>query len=348
MVTYSGIPTTIQLDASLLERYVNATSQDECQFWGVNTGNPVVSGCTTFYTREQRLNLSQYLNDALDLLEPFLNFTLRDRWFVDEPMPYMASYHLRWCYVKALGKLKIVHTQVGIAVDLTHDPAEVIAFASPTLDSSELRIFHPGTQEEIIPSSVVFAGNQCSIFIPRCRLVTIAAQINDEKSGLDYQDDDNFEDAVDIDWYSTDASDQITFIKTNSDCDNPPCTEETETGCGIIMNSKTSFIKVYPATWSRNAWSARAWCAGEYSRTLVSYKTSSPNIMADRIILQLAHALMPEACGCDYIRKFWAQARTFPDNPSPQQSENPFGIYDGAYAAYRWAQSHRIMRAGIL
>lgn len=340
----------------LLTRYILALGSSECQFWGVDTsasptGPPVDVQCTKWFTRNQRLVLGQFLTEAVENLEETLNFALRDRWITDEQLPFQRSYHTRWNYIESPGIMATSNIALSETVDHTNDPAEIGPVATTVTDTKEVHVFFEGTDEEIIPSKITIAGGQLDIEIPRCRMVLPSAQINDEAWGVDYTDLAKFEDEVDIKRIYTDTSVQATMIKCHQCNSSTPCTDETETGCIKVKNAITGYIKITPATYSGGAWSySNCGCRCGYSNVRVNYKIYKPTTLtSDRIILQLAHALMPEApCGCDYIRRYWAQARTNPEALDAVRLNCPYGTNDGAYNAWRWALNKRLIRASIL
>lgn len=337
----------------LLTRYIMALGSSECQFWGVDTsastiGPPVDVQCTKWFTRNGRLTLGQYLQEAVTMLENALNFGLYTRWITDEQHPYQHSYHTRWNNIVAGGIRGVTTIAINSVVDHTGDPAIIGPIATTVTDESEIHIYFNGLNEEIIPEDVTISGGNVTITVPRCRMVLPSKQINTEDWGVDYTDLANFEDGVDIKRIYNDTSTQVEMVKCHN-CSEIPCQEETATGCLLVKNPLTGFVKVTPATYSSGTWTrSGSNCGCGYRHIRLNYQIAAPEVYADRVILQLAHALMPESpCGCQYVRNYWANARNNPDMVDEVRMTNPFGQNDGCYSAYRWAVANKIRRMGL-
>lgn len=72
-----------------------------------------------------------------------------------------------------------------------------------------------------------------------------------------------------------------------------------------------------------------------------------PTVQQIDMIIRLAHSKMPdEPCGCDISQRLWKRDRNIPELLTAERLQCPFGINDGAWIAYKWAQSMKKLRIG--
>lgn len=72
-----------------------------------------------------------------------------------------------------------------------------------------------------------------------------------------------------------------------------------------------------------------------------------PTVQQIDMIIRLAHSKMPdEPCGCEVAQAFWKRDRNIPEILTAERLQCPFGINDGAWIAYKWAQSMKKLRIG--
>jgi hypothetical protein len=338
-----------------LARYAQLTFHQECQFFGVENGASTPYFCKRYWTKENRDQVTMYLNEAQRLLEESLNFTLSKIWIADEQHPSQASYHTRWGYLIEPGIRAVDDIELCAPVDLQGsfailDPAIVGPIAYTGLIEEEIKVYYPDTDIEIHPSFIDLDGVWLTIEIPRCRLVTQDAQLlNTENSGIEYTDDGNFLSCVDVKRVYNDPSTQA-VMTTLGNCLDAPCAEETETGCILIKNAVTGYVKISPATYSNGAWTRNS-CCQEYVKVLLNYHTGvlPRNMNPEQQVMRLAHSLMPESpCGCDWVKQYWDNARSTPTFLHKDRLNNPYGLGDGAWMAWRWVITNRLIRGGLL
>lgn len=346
-----------------LAKYAQLAAIPECFLLGVADPNVAADECNPIWSYSQRAMIAKYLREAQDEIEQVTHYPLAPRWFTDESHPYRVPLHLDWHKVIETGVKAVANIGLAQAVDHTADPAVVGPIATTVTDPDEIIVYHPGTDIEIVPSSIVIAGGNVTINIPRCRLVTQAAQDNDE-NGIDYTDTGcssfgptgSFECFVDVKRVYNDASTQGTLVwpHQSSDCAYcgcPSCGEYTHDACVYIKNAESGAVDLLKAAYADGAWTADSCTCHcslpSYAR--VNYRAGMTPLskQAEDAIIRLAHAKMPsEPCGCGTVQSMWKRDRNVPEVLTRERLNCPFGLSDGAWVAWRFANalaSRRLM-----
>lgn len=350
------VPTTLDLTAENpvipLSKFAQLTMHTEYQFFGVHDDNAYQYQCNRYWTKTMRDWVNYYLNLAQSLMENELNFTLSPRWITNEQFPIRNSrkYHTRWGYIIEPGIEAIANVSLGETVEYGEEPAKIGPIATTLTATSEIQVFHPGTDDPIVASNVVIANGFLTIYIPKARLVTAAAMVNTVVNGIMPDDNSNFEAEVDIKRIYNDPSTQAIFTKIQGDCATPPCSEEDVTGCITFLNKTTGHALVNMATYSSGAWIANtaAECQSGYYKVFLNYKTGwlPSNINVIHPLMQLAMSLLPDPpCSCSWIQQYWTNARQVPEDA---EYDNPFGEGSGAELAWRWVHRTRYLRGGVI
>lgn len=344
-----------------LSRYAQILGISEDQFFGINNPATRTESCHPIWTLADRLMIARYLKEAQTEIEQVTNFPLSPRWFVDEFKYYGYPVHSTWKKVIAAGFRNT--STIHAAMPLVYATDPVAFFHATTLtDADEIRVFHPGTEIEIIPSSVVISGGNVLIEVPWARLVKLSKQNNDE-SGLAYADvppsaTSPYESTVDIVRVYNDTSIQGGLFWHHRDsggsCDCncawccATCGDYTENACIYIRNPESGALDLLPATFGENTlvWSASCstcYCSAPDSVRL-NYKAGLDPIteQVEDAIIRLAHSKMPSPpCGCGVANEYWMRDRNVPDNISFEQAACRFGKSDGAYFAWKQANAIR-------
>ena len=72
-----------------------------------------------------------------------------------------------------------------------------------------------------------------------------------------------------------------------------------------------------------------------------------PTVQQLDMIMRLAHSKMPDTpCGCSAAVEVWERDRNIPDFLTPDRLECPFGINDGSWITWKWAQTMKHLRLG--
>ena len=348
-----------------LARYAQLAGYAEDQFFGLNNPDTQQEACKPIWTLPERAMIARYLGEAQEEIEQVVGYPLSPRWFTDEQHPFAYPIAARWMKIIAAGFRQVSTIQAGVSVSYATDPSVVIVNTIVT-DENEIRVFHPGTETEIIPSSVTIVGNVATIEIPRARLVK-ASKINNPSDGLDYTDippsaTSPFTATVDVAHVFTDDSIQGGLIwshKASSgtcacDCGCATCGEYSQTACVYVRNPDLGIVDVLPAAYTNSTWQSSL-CSTCYC--------DDPNILklnyyaglqtltkqAEDAIIRLAHAKMPSApCGCGVVHEMWTRDRHTPQVLDAVRLQCPFGLSDGAWTAWRFANAMKAQRGLVM
>src|SRR5690606_14969886 len=135
----------------------------------------------------------------------------------------------------------------------------------------------------------------------------------------------------------------------NNACDGG-CNECTHSACIYVRDHRNGYLDVRPASYSNGEWTAAYPCR-RYERGRLNYRCGLQklNLQAEMAILRLAHAKSPEApCSCEKTSHLWQRDRDVPEVLTRERLECPFGLSNGAWIAWKFAQSLKHYRAGVL
>lgn len=357
-----------EASAVRLALYAHIIEYDECAFWGVNPPSNVDTGCRKVWTKNQRDTVSYYLAEAQEEIEDLLGYFLSPRWVVgtldeasfeqerlvdNQPLQH-GHYLARWGMVIEPG-VKATETVVsGTAVNHATDPAVVGPIAVPAGTAvEEIVVYHPDSEITVSPSSVVIAGGNVTIEIPRCRLVKLD-RVDNDKQGLDYNDLNNFESTVDVVRVYNDPSTNAVIVGPNRSsclCAGAGCGNCEQTACIRIEDQRTGHITARPGSYSNGSWSSSGncnCCSGSQVRMYYRAGFQQLSRQGREMIVRLTHSKMPEPpCACDVTNNLWVRDRNIPDALTRERLNCPFGLNDGAWIAYRFAMAKRLQR-GLL
>jgi len=344
-------------NAVRLARYAQLAGFSECAFWGVyNEADPVNEACRPIQTLFQRQSIAKYLGEAQEEIEQVAGYPLSVRWFTDE-VPYNCRVRARWQKVIEMGIMATADIALGAVVDHTTDPAVIGPIATTVTDVDEIHVYHPGTDIEIDPSSITIAGGNVTIEIPRCRLVI---DPDNPDGGWDYADvgmcgasvpvPGVFECEVDVKRVYNDSSTSATLVYphkascSSGSCCCPTCSEYTHEACGYVYNSAGGLIDVLYASLVGSVWTAACsicYCSTpELVRLYYRAGMTPLTAQAEDAIIRLAHAKMPKPpCGCGALMEMWTRDRNVPEVLDAARLNCPFGLSDGAWIAWKFANA---------
>ena len=340
-----------------LPRYAQMAEIPETMFFGIRVDADFEGECDLIWLKSERDMIARYLNEAQFEIENEVNYPLHPKWFADEEHPYAFPVISKWGKLIEVGIRVEANEALADAVNHATDPAVVGPTAVVATDPDEIRVYHPGTDIEIIPSSIEIDGaGDVTIEIPRARLVTEAAS-NNTRQGIDYADTGiggSFEQTVDIRRvYTSNAVNAV--LKWPHACSVGVCCtcgDFQSDACMYIQNKSVGIITTLPATYSAGAWGAASVCCrGNPSIMEINYKAGLNPIhaQAEDAIFRLAHAKMPhEPCGCEYVKKIWTRDRNVPKLLTRERINCPFGMSDGAWTAWRFSQAIRQIGMGLI
>lgn len=359
------VPSSAQLideseNAIKLARYAQIIEFPECAFFGVRYDNDALAACQHIWRHHERASIARYLNEAQIEIEQVTGYPLSPKWFEQEQQPYQCrSIKTRWSKLLAAGVRAVSNIALNEPVDHSTDPAVVGPVVTTVTDWHEIKVYHPGTDFEIEPSAIAIAGGQVTIEIPRCRLV-LAALEDTPQDGLDYDDvgtcvssfsagtPGSFECEVDVKRVYTDTTDQGTLVyphgKSCACVQN--CTEDTDAACVYIRDAELGFVDV-----RRETISSLCTCGARLTYVRMNYQAGvvSPTSQMEDAIIRLAHVKMPHSpCGCEQVTDMWARDRHVPDVLDRERLNCPFGLSDGAWTAWKFANALQVKRASVL
>lgn len=350
-------------NAVRLARYAQLAGFSECAFWGVfNSADPQNEACRPIQSLSQRAMIARYLTEAQDEIEQVCGYPLAPRWFTDQ-LPYAPIIHAKQRKVIEIGVRAVSNISIGAAVTFAADPSTVGPIATTVTDEDEIHVYHPGTDVEIDPSAITIAGGNVTISIPRCRLVT---DPNNPDSGWDYADvppsaTSPFDATVDVKRVYNDDTTAGVFVwphQSSESCDCictcgcDVCGEYTHEACLYVRNGETGAIDALYAHLVGSVWTASCPCfCGMPELIRVNYRAGLTPLtkQAEDAVIRLAHAKMPKPpCGCGPLMEMWTRDRETPDVLTRERENCPFGLSQGSWIAWRFANAMRVFRMGVL
>lgn len=332
--------------------YAQLVGYDECAYFGIRHPDPpAVHANKPLWMKSERDQVIYYLAEAQSEIENLMGYPLKARWFEDQRRAYRRPLFARHRHIIEAGVRATTAISSGVTVDHSADPAVVGPVATTVTDEDEIAVYHPGTTIEIHPSLITIAGGNVTIEIPRCRTLTEAGE--SVNTGVNYEDTTPtgyFEQTVDIGRVYNDPSTQgvLAYPYGRGCCAS--CSGETETACIVIRNHRQGELDIMRGSYSAGAWartSATCLCGCKPSYVEVNYKAGLDSLdrQAQNAIMRLAHAKMPHSpCNCDPPNWLWERDRRIPSPITKERLNCPFGIEDGAWVAYQFAESLRIQR----
>lgn len=331
-----------QVSAVTLPRYAQIIGYSEYAFFGVSSEENDHYACREIWNRAQRDDILGTLAEAQEDIERILHYPIGKKWFADERHKFNKHILSEYGRIIAIGTKVTVDISLGATVDLSTDPCHV--HVSPVVlpsDFSEVKIFYPGTDVEITPSNISQGSsiNSLLVEIPRCRLVAESYWENPEE-GWVYSDDTKFTSTVDIKRVYNDPTTQAKLIYRDPDTDFDL---ELETLTGLY-NPKPEIGEMVAEILSRN-------CCHNYFQVKINYCAGAIPVTRsmENAIVRLAHSKMAtEPCGCDITQRLWKRDRFIPQILTAERINCPFGMSDGAWYAWKWANNNELVRISPL
>lgn len=345
---------TLEFPAISLARYAARIGYADCAFFGVHDPDDDVRSCRAIWTAPERAMIAWALGEAQEELEQELRYFLRPKWTREERTDWRPIMQTVWGYVLEGGVISDIKVGDSIAVNYATDPATVTF--NTTCAADDLRVFHEDTDTEIVPTSVAVVAGVATIRIPLCRLVDPAYEDNPD-GGWEPSASATWRAAeVDVRCITNDPSTQAHIVWRVSDtglCCTPGCTDHQHDGCLYVRRSEIGTVDVHRATYSEGVWTASACvcncCTPDWAELYYYSGLTTLSKQAEDAIIRLAHSKMPsEPCGCQSTQRLWQRDRYTPDVLTRERINNPFGLSDGAWWAWRQAQSMKLIRGAVL
>lgn len=339
---------TVENSSLKLVRYAQIIRYDENAFFGVNSPTNRERAVRKIFTKIDRDMIARELDAAQNDIESVLRFPLGQKWFEDEQHNRNRRNLLftKWAQVQALGTRAVSTIAAGVAINHSADPATIPSTATTVTDSEEIHFYETGTDVEVFPSILSLSGGTVSASFPRARLVKESKQENPE-TGWDYSDtgvSGAFMQALDIRRVYTDSTDVGVFVWPLGKQNCPQCLEETEPACGYIRSTISGTVTLLPDQ-SGNCF----YCGATVLR--LNYCAGLPLApTAEDAIIHLAHARMAvmPCSDSDPLMMLWKQDRFVPADISEDRANARFGVTEGAWRAWVYANKNKHFRMTLI
>jgi len=332
-----------------LARYARRIGYRECAFFGVAHPDNAQYECRAIWTRSQRDMIAWALAEAQDEIEQEVGYFLVPKWTVNERRVYRSPLLTRWGHVISGGVKSDAMLDAGATVTYTSDPATV-TISLPACDAENIHVYHPGTDDEIEPESIVLSSASAVISIPWCRLVS-AAHADNPVEGWDYNDPTIYEATVDVRCITNDPSTQgVLVVSPISACTATPCTDTEYSACIHIRQPEIGSVDLSRADYADGTWTHKTLCY-QPSWVELNYYAGLTELtrQAEDTVIRLAHSKMPdEPCGCQVTQALWRRDRNVPQVLTRERINCPFGLSDGAWWAWRQAEDMKLVRGSVL
>jgi hypothetical protein len=330
-----------------LPRYSQIVDYAEPAFFGV--AHPVNKeyACREVWSHDQRIAVYRALQNAQSKVDSVAEYPLLPTWIGPERHPLGNPIVLKYGQLIQLGQ-KAITAYAGQTVDDATDPAIITVTGGAVADVNEIHVYHPGTHVEIYPSDIVNLGADLVISIPLVRMVAIAFE-NTPAGGLQYPAalpmvTPWYEVTVDVEReYLSPTLPAVQYVSYGCGeactCPDPTLYD----GCGYVLNSEMSIISA-----------ATLGCVcipGDTRFVDVYYQAGLTSLTSESedILVRLAHALMPnEPCGCDFLKGRWRGDQKVPEILTAERENCPWGMSNGAWQGYVFAQSIKQHRMGVI
>lgn len=342
-----------------LDQYRRRFNVPPWAFNGVENPAETRRGCDHYWTQWERDDLAQALSDAEELLAGTLGFYLGARYVVDYDRPWNNPLKLQHGHVLGAGVRARIEVTPS-ASDFTTDPATItVPSASFSGGTSEVVVVEDDTGLTIEHDEITTSGTDYVIHISQYKLLNWTV-LEDQSETIDYNaafPAASWLKLADLTVYrqyrDTDTQASIVFgPRCNCWCAGDACTGSTSTGCVFVLNRDIGLVRINRATLSDGTWSCdnSAVCGCyEGDRATVYYEAGTDDIPGwEQAVFRLAHARMGEQpCGCALQERQWRLDRNVPPVLTAERLNCPWGLEQGAWAAYSWA-TYQMLGEGFM
>ncbi len=343
---------TVEFSAVPLWRYCQRIGYREPAFFGLMHPDNDQWECRQIWTESQRQMVAWALMEAQEEIEEEVGYALVPRWFADERLVYRSILQTRYAEVIAGGVMSDSLIADGVAVDYTTDPATVVV-SGVSCSGDDLHLFLPDSDIEVAPSEVESVSGTVTFSIPWARLVAEKYRDNPEE-GWDYNDVATWgTPALDARCITNDPSTQAVLIARHGctlKCSLSGCADYRETACIYVRDPRLGYVSVERADYEDGAWVRK--CSSRRPKwVILNYYAGLSHVsrQAEDTVIRLAHSKMPEEpCGCEVTQRMWRRDRRVPEVITRERINCPFGMSDGAWTAWRFAQSMRRLRGNVI
>ena len=312
------LPSGTQLGLSL-DRYAEIMLLDTCAFNGVLRPPAPDYYCQCIWTQSMRDKLAMFIAEAEDMREAELGYHLGFKYIEAEKHDYGLPAILDKKYLAGVGARAVEDIELGVALNLgdetdPNDPVVILVSTSVT-NASEICVMYPDEDVAIRPNSVIISDGVATITIPRCRLVK--PELNDDRDDhLNYYDNDNFLETVDVKrcWFDESRGAEFVWRLQDDKC-YPDCTTICQPACPQVeshLDWKLSVVYLYPATYDAGSWTGATFSqCRPPDGVRVSYVSGKQSLRNEHLTARLAHSLMPHSpcVACEAVNMYWEADR---------------------------------------
>lgn len=347
--------------AVTLPRYAQIVQVCECHLWGVHNPSSPCYDCDLLYTPQQRNLITRYLEEAQQEIEDVVEYPLSPRWFT-ERYRFNSSGKLILNRGKILdvGAMKTVSVFANKPLTVGTDTSTFILYGWPDgVNKEDIQVFHHNTNTMIVPSNVAYHAtlDRAAFTLPRCRTVKPEVYQNTlPVNGVPYQNNDYFAERVSVKAVQCDKKNQVTLVwseHSSNGCNISEETTEAKTQPAIltIEHAELGVVSVTPAKADDNGnlIATNKLDYGSYPTYVdVNYKAGMPDptLQIEEVVVRLAHSKLPETfcAGCSSWSTFHRNATMLPTVFTRERLNCPFGLSNGAWTAWIFAQSCKLIR----
>ena len=343
---------TVEFPAVPLWRYANRVGYRETAFFGLMHPDNDKWECRQIWTLSQRQMVEWALLEAQEEIEKEVGYPLVPKWIVNERHSWRPILSTRWSEVIDGGVMSDTIVEEGVTVDYSADPATV-TITTPVCEEQDLHLFLPETDIEVYADKVEASAGATTFSIPWARLVA-ENYLDNPEQGWDYNDVATWgTTTVDVRCISNDPSVQATIISRhvcNSICSSSGCYDYRESGCIYVRDPYLGTVSVQRADYIDGVWEVKC-PTHRPGWVILNYHAGLPIVsrQLEDMVIRLAHSKMPEEpCGCDVVTRLWSRDRNMPEVFTRERINCPFGMSDGAWTAWRFAQTVKRVRGGVI
>lgn len=379
----ASTPTLLSLDkfAALVgihPLHFNQTYVDDIAMPRV-CGMPFLQHSWQSADRIGREEIAQAIADAEDMWARETGFYTGPKYIASEFTPLKMNgvwllkptVQTQYGYIQSVGTLTRTAILPGAAVvysDIDGDgytETATIVVATTVTNEAEIKLYYPGTEDEIRPISVSIVAGVATITCRRelLYLNDLVTVLNPRS--FDGADDTNFLATVDVYRVYIDPSDQGLLKWLEPLCSACgglgcyACTSSTQTICTNILDKRVGLLSVTAATWDVDHFdSVECTESRNPDQIYVNYLSGWQSNEFDNAISRLAISQLDRPlCSCDHIKAFaghWSEDLALRQSSSsgsvsfgfsPKSFENPFGTTRGALYAWKIASKYKIGEA---
>lgn len=319
--------------ATTIDRYQELMRLPVAAFNGLYRPADATYDCDTIWQQTDRDNLAENLRLAQEMREVELGFPLAPT-YIDEEYDYANPLILKSKHLQKIGLRTITDLGTLAISDFTLDLIE-LTLAVTFTDPSELHLYYPDEDVEIIPQSIRISGGTATIIIPKARLVKPEYNVNyNEADSTDlgvhlYENNTLYLTSIDVKRVYYDESQGIQIVWNPDPC-STDSDEITQYAKGLINNRRLSIIDLHTATFSSETAYVYTNPTRWYrpGKIRIRYVAGATQDMRNQMITaRLSHIQPNKLSPCEIC---WRDDVL----PHPSKMNTPYGISVAAVAAW--------------